>query len=236
MRLDKFLANENYGSRKAVGALIRRGAVTVNGQAVKAADHPIDPERDEIRVLGANAVYHEHVYLMLHKPKGVLSASRDARQRTVLDLVPPEMRRRGLFPAGRLDRDTTGLLLLTDDGDFAHRMLAPKSRVPKRYRATLDRPAEETDAARFAAGITEGGETFAPAKLEIDRDDPFTATVTLTEGKYHEVKRLFHACGKEVVALERRSIGALELDGTLCPGEVKRLTKDEALRAFNSIA
>ncbi len=232
MRLDKFLSNENYGSRKAVGALIRRGAVTVNGQAVRSADLAVDPVHDEIRVLGAAVVYHEHVYLMLHKPAGVLSASRDARQRTVLDLVPAELSRRGLFPAGRLDRDTTGLLLLTDDGDFAHRMLAPKNRVPKRYRAVLDRPAEEADRARFAAGIAEGGELFAPAVLEADGDDPLAAYVTLTEGKYHEVKRMFHACGKEVVALERLSIGALELDKGLKPGEIKRLTVEEASKVF----
>ena len=228
MRLDKFLANENFGSRKAVGALIRRGAVTVNGQAVKAADH------DEIRVSGAPVTYRAHVYLMLHKPAGVLSASRDSRQRTVLDLVPPALARRGLFPAGRLDKDTTGLLLLTDDGALAHRLLAPRSRVPKRYRASLDRPVPPDAAARFAAGIEEGGETFAPAVLEIDPADPCTAYVTLTEGRYHEVKRLFHAVGCEVTALCRLSLGGLPLDEELPPGGVRPLTEAEVALLFSA--
>lgn len=232
MRLDKFLANQNIGSRKAVGALVKRGTVTVNGQAVKSADTHIDPERDEICVNGERVDYEPHIYIMLHKPAGVLSASRDSRTPTVLDLLPVELKRRGLFPAGRLDKDTTGLLIITDDGDFAHRMLAPKSGVEKRYEVHLDLPADAADAACFAAGITEGGDAFAPAKLELDPADPRHAFVTLTEGKYHEVKRLFKSRGKTVTVLKRLSVGALLLDEALSPGEAKRLTSAQAALVF----
>ena len=151
MRLDKFLANENIGSRKAVGTLVRSGAVAVNGQAVRKSDTQVDPEKDEITVNGKPVRYSAFVYIMLYKPSGVLTATRDSRAETVLDLLPPELKRRDLFPAGRLDKDTTGLLILTNDGEYAHRMLAPKSHVWKRYRATLDLPAEESDIARFAS-------------------------------------------------------------------------------------
>ena len=232
MRLDKFLANQNIGSRKAVGALVKRGAVTVNGQAVKNADIHIDPESDEICVNGTRVDYAPHLYIMLHKPAGVLSASRDSRTPTVLDLLPEALKRRGLFPAGRLDKDTTGLLIITDDGDFAHKMLAPKNGVEKRYEVHLDLPAGETDIACFAAGIAEGGDVFAPAKLELDPADACHGFVTLTEGKYHEVKRLFKSRGKTVTALKRLSIGALLLDETLRPGEAKRLSAAEAELVF----
>ena len=164
MRLDKFLANENIGSRKAVGVLVRSGAVTVNGQAVKKADMQVDPACDTVCVNGAPLRYNAHTYIMMNKPAGVLTATRDSRAETVLDLLPPALKRRGLFPAGRLDKDTTGLLILTDDGDYAHRMLAPKSHVMKRYEAALDLPAEAADKTRFAAGIRSGEDCFAPAR------------------------------------------------------------------------
>ena len=232
MRLDKFLANENIGSRKAVGTLVRSGAVTVNGQAVRRADEQIDADRDEICVNGKPVRYNAHIYIMMHKPAGVLTATRDSRAQTVLDLLPPEMRRRGLFPAGRLDRDTTGLLLITDDGDFAHRMLAPKSHVYKRYEAVLDLPVDAEDTSRFAAGIQSGEDLFAPATLEISSSDPHTAWVEIREGKFHQVKRMFKACGKTVTALKRLSIGALKLDPALKPGEVRVLEPQEAMLVF----
>ena len=232
MRLDKFLANENIGSRKAVGTLVRSGAVTVNGQAVRRADEQIDADRDEICVNGKPVRYNAHIYIMMHKPAGVLTATRDSRAQTVLDLLPPEMRRRGLFPAGRLDRDTTGLLLITDDCDFAHRMLAPKSHVYKRYEAVLDLPVDAEDTSRFAAGIQSGEDLFAPATLEISSSDPHTAWVEIREGKFHQVKRMFKACGKTVTALKRLSIGALKLDPALKPGEVRVLEPQEAMLVF----
>ncbi|MBP3705013.1 MAG: rRNA pseudouridine synthase [Clostridia bacterium] len=232
MRLDKFLANENIGSRKEVGVLVRSGAVTVNGQAVKKADMQIDAEKDEICVNGKPVRYNRFIYLLMNKPAGVLTATRDSRAKTVLDLVPPELRRKDLFPAGRLDKDTTGLLIITDDGDFAHRMLAPKSHVMKRYEAVLDLPAEEADVLRFAEGIESGEDHFAPAKLEIDKDDPRRAWVEIREGKFHQVKRMFRACGKTVVQLRRLSIGALALPKDLEPGTVRVLETKEAALVF----
>lgn len=232
MRLDRFLANENIGSRKAVGALIRSGAVTVNGQAVKKADGQIDADSDRICVNGKPVCYNAYLYIMLHKPAGVLTATRDSRAKTVLDLLPPALSRRGLFPAGRLDKDTTGLLIITDDGDFAHRMLAPKSHVVKRYEAFLNLPAEEVDKARFAEGIRSGENLFAPAGLEISPDDPRRAWVEIREGKFHQVKRMFQACGKTVVELKRLSIGALALDERLKPGEARVLSREEAMLVF----
>ena len=232
MRLDKFLANENIGSRKEVGVLVRHGGVTVNGQAVKKADMQIDPEKDEICVNGTPVRYNKYIYLLMNKPAGILTATRDNRAKTVLDLVPEELRRKDLFPAGRLDKDTTGLLIITDDGDFAHRMLAPKSHVMKRYEAELDLPAEQADIERFLEGIESGEDHFAPAKLEISEEDPHTAWVEIREGKFHQVKRMFKACGKTVVKLRRLSIGALVLEDTLPFGEVRVLDPKEADLVF----
>ena len=232
MRLDKFLANENIGSRKEVGVLIRSGAVTVNGQAVKKADAQIDAEKDAVCVNGKPVNYNRFVYLLMNKPAGVLTATRDSRAKTVLDLIPPELKRKDLFPAGRLDKDTTGLLIITDDGNFAHRMLAPKSHVMKRYEAVLDLPAEEADVRRFAEGIESGEDRFAPAVLEIDPDDPHRAWVEIREGKFHQVKRMFKACGKTVVELRRLSIGALILEDTLEAGGVRVLKTEEARLVF----
>lgn len=232
MRLDKFLANENIGSRKAVGTLIRSGAVTVNGQAVKKADAQIREEQDIICVHGQQVRYNAYIYILMNKPAGVLTATRDSRAKTVLDLVPHELHRKGLFPAGRLDKDTTGLLIITDDGDLAHRMLAPKSHVMKRYAAILDLPAQPEDIKRFAEGIQSGEDHFAPALLEISKEDPHKAWVEIREGKFHQVKRMFKACGKTVVALRRLSIGALHLEDTLAPGDVRLLTPEEVLQVF----
>ena len=206
MRLDKFLSNENIGSRKAVGTLVRSGAVAVNGKPVR---------------------YSAFVYIMLYKPSGVLTATRDSRAETVLDLLPPELKRRDLFPAGRLDKDTTGLLVLTNDGEYAHRMLAPKSHVWKRYRATLDLPAEESDIARFAAGIKSGENEFAPAVLEISKDDPHIAWTEIREGKFHQVKRMLAQRGKPVEYLERVQMGNLTLDSQLTRGSYRFLTDKE---------
>ena len=231
-----YISCKNIGSRKAVGTLVRSGAVAVNGQAVRKSDIQIDPEKDEITVNGKPVRYSAFVYIMLYKPSGVLTATRDSRAETVLDLLPPELKRRDLFPAGRLDKDTTGLLVLTNDGEYAHRMLAPKSHVWKRYRATLDLPAEESDIARFAAGIKSGENEFAPAVLEISKDDPHIAWTEIREGKFHQVKRMFSACGKTVTALHRESIGALTLDPTLTPGEAKILDPNAAALVFEKPA
>ena len=232
-RLDKFLSSQNLGSRKDVSLLVRSGRVRVNGQPAKDAAQKIEPETDIVTVDGAEVTYRKHLYLMMNKPAGVLSATEDSKGETVLDLLPPELRRRGLFPAGRLDKDTTGLLIITDDGDFAHKMLAPKSHVYKLYEAETLRPVTEEDVKAFAAGITQGGQTFAPARLWTEnRDGKKIALVEIREGKFHQVKRMFQAVGNQVLALKRRKIGGLILDETLPVGGVRLLTEEEIRSIF----
>lgn len=233
-RLDKILALHNVGSRREAGALVRRGSVTVNGLPVKKPDVKIDPERDEVCVNGTMLSLHSRVALMMNKPAGVLSASRDARAETVVDLLPAQWQRRGLFPAGRLDKDTEGLLILTDDGGLAHRMLAPKSHVSKLYEAELDKPATAQDAAAFAAGLQAGELTCLPAELLLPEAGGATVRVRVCEGKFHQVKRMFHAVGKEVLRLRRLSVGGLWLDPALAPGEARLLTPEEIALIFDS--
>ena len=224
-RLDKVLASQNIGSRKESGALIRRGVVTVNGQVVRQADSKVDPEQDAIAVEGQALHFQRYSYIMMNKPAGVLSAARDARQETVLDLLPPELKRRGLFPAGRLDRDTEGLLLITDDGDFAHRMLAPKSHVYKLYVAELDLPATQEDVRAFAAGVELSDRICLPAELRLL--DATRVQVQICEGKFHQVKRMFAAVGHPLTALKRLEIGGVRLDEALAEGEFRPLTEAE---------
>ena len=232
-RLDKFLVSQNLGSRKEVSGMVRRGMVAVNGTAARDAAAKIDPERDVVTVGGKPVEYRRFVTIMMNKPAGVLSATEDSRQPTVLDLLPPELRRRGLFPAGRLDKDTTGLLLITDDGDFAHRMLAPKSHVYKQYEAVTARPVTAEDVAAFAAGVEQGGQAFAPARLWTETvNGEEVACVEIREGKFHQVKRMFQAVGNEVLALKRRKIGGLRLDETLEPGACRLCTEAEIASIF----
>ena len=178
-RLDKFVASQGNMTRKEAGKLIRAGAVTVNGEQRKDPAGKVDPAGDEVRVEGRRLTYQKHVTLMMNKPAGVLSATEDKRCPTVLDLLPPEYGRRGLFPAGRLDKDTTGLLLLTDDGDLAHRMLAPKSHVYKLYRARTAQPVTQGDIEAFREGVRFGEIQYAPARLEVEEGDPHCALVDI---------------------------------------------------------
>lgn len=233
-RLDKFLASQNLGSRKEVSFLVRSGAVTVNGLAAEDAAQKIEPEADEIAVNGQTICYRKHLYLMMNKPAGVLSATEDRREKTVLDLLPPELKRRGLFPAGRLDKDTTGLLLITDDGDFAHRMLAPKSHIYKQYEAKTLRPVTKEDILAFRSGVSQGGQKFAPARLWTE-ERPWgeAALVEIREGKFHQVKRMFQAVGNQVLSLKRLKIGGLCLDQTLPAGEARLLEEAEIESIFD---
>ena len=212
---------------------MRSGRVSVNGRTVFRPETKADPEEDEIRLDGGVLAVRRHLYLMMNKPEGVLSASRDPNARTVVDLLPREWRRRGIFPAGRLDKDTRGLLLLTDDGDFAHRMLSPKHHVMKWYEAELAAPVTEEDAEAFRNGLAEGGDTFLPAELSVLRegDNPL-ALVKISEGKYHEVKRMFLARGNRVLSLRRVRIGALALDPDLAPGAARELLPKEKEEVF----
>ena len=225
-RLDKILSATGKWSRREVKELLRQGRVTVDGSRPTGPEMKIDPEQCEILVDGASAGYEAYTYLMLHKPAGVLSAVEDRKQKTVLDLLPRELQRRGLFPVGRLDKDTEGLLLLTNDGDLAHRLLSPRHHVDKVYYARVDGRLEAEDCRAFAAGITlADGLVCLPARLEILSD--CEALVTVQEGKFHQVKRMLAQRGKPVLYLKRLAMGPLRLDDDLLPGAFRRLTDSE---------
>lgn len=226
-RLDKFLAAQGKGTRKEVGRLIRSGAVAVDGVPVRDPAAKVDPSCQTVAVGGSPILWQEHLYIMMNKPAGVLSATEDRRQKTVLDLLPEDLRRRGLFPAGRLDKDTTGLLLITDDGDLAHRMLSPKKHVYKLYQARLDAPVTPEDVRAFEEGVRWGEEVYAPARLWAGEGDSFVAFAQVHEGRFHQVKRMFQARGKTVLSLKRLKIGGLSLDSTLQEGECRLLAPEE---------
>lgn len=225
-RLDKIISATGKKSRREVKLLVKQGRILVDGVPAAAPEMKVDPAVSEILLDGENIGYQRFTYIMLHKPAGVLSAVEDKRQKTVLDLLPEELQRRNLSPVGRLDKDTEGLLLLTNDGELTHRLLSPRHHVDKVYYARVDGRLEAADCAAFAAGITLGdGLECMPAGLEILSDSE--ALVTLQEGKFHQVKRMLAFCGKPVVYLKRLSMGPLRLDEALQPGEFRHLTEDE---------
>ena len=205
---------------------MRAGLVSINGSPAQSAAEKANPACDEVMVRGCVVDLREHIYVMLHKPQGVISASRDPKAATVIDLLPQHLRRRELFPVGRLDKDTTGLLLITDDGALAHALLSPRRHVPKIYVASLAAPATESDIAAFSAGLhLPSDEICKPADLTPLENNQ--ARIVLHEGKYHQVKRMFAAVGNEVLALHREAMGSLYLDEGLNPGECRELTEDE---------
>ena len=227
-RLDKAIAMQGALSRSEVKTLIRKGEVTVNGQVVKSADFGVDFDSDTIAVQGRELTLRQHLYLMMNKPKGVVSASEDRHERTVVDLVPEHLFRKGLFPAGRLDKDTTGFVLLTDDGTFAHDILAPKRHVAKTYTVTLDTPLTDEMKAGFAAGVTlADGTALSPAEVTALTADGLTVRVVLKQGVYHQIKRMFGVYGAGVNALHRDAIGGLALDEGLAPGQWRELSAEE---------
>ncbi len=232
MRIDRYFSSQEICSRSEIKTALRRGLVTVNGTVIKQADYKIDPEQDTIMLEGKEVSYRRYVYYMLNKPMGVVSATEDKKQKTVLDLVPPELYRSDLFPAGRLDKDTTGFVLLTNDGDFAHKILAPKSHIEKTYHAGVLHPITEEDIAAFSQGITlKSGEECLPAKLRLlqEGDDahPTVCEVIICEGKYHQIKKMFEARGNKVVTLRRVKMGELHLDETLKEGQCRIITAQE---------
>lgn len=230
MRLDKYLAEMGVGTRQEVKKQIRQGKAAVNGTVVKAADTKIDETSDEVTICGRNISYVSYEYYMLNKPAGVVSATEDRRDTTVIDLIK-EKKRKDLFPVGRLDKDTEGLLLITNDGDLAHRLLAPKKHVDKVYYAKIDGMVTEEDVKRFAEGIDIGAEEeemTRPAQLDILKSgEESEIRLTIHEGKFHQVKRMFLAVGKEVTYLKRERMGTLCLDENLKPGEYRLLTEEE---------
>ena len=232
MRLDKYLSDAAPYSRREVRGLVKRRAVTVNGAAAKDADMKINENQDTVCVNGEKILYRKFIYLMLNKPQGYLSATEDKRDPVVVDLVPDELKHFAPFPVGRLDKDTEGLLLLTNDGQFDHELMSPRKNLYKRYYAELDLPADKDDIALFAAGMVFKDFTAKPAKLEIDPDNPRRVYVEIAEGKYHQVKRMCEQLGKKVVYLKRLAIGNLLLDETLACGQIRELTAAE-LALFN---
>ena len=214
-------------SRKDARIGIRRGQAAVNSETVKNPEFSVDPERDSVLYNGQAVCYKQYIYIVMNKPAGVLSASADKSRETVVDLVPEKLQRRGLFPVGRLDRDTEGLLLITNDGELAHRLLSPKNHVDKVYFARLDAPVGETERRQFAEGLrVDETLTAMPAQLDI-LGPGNEVKVTIREGKFHQIKRMFAAVGREVVYLKRLSMGPLVLDGSLPPGAYRRLTEEE---------
>ena len=231
-RLDKRIAASGCYSRAEAKTLIRAGRVLVDGIAPKSGEDKVS-DTARITVDGQALDCRAFRYLMLYKPEGILSATEDRTQSTVLDLLPAPLRRLELFPVGRLDKDTTGLLLLTNDGDLAHRVISPKHHVPKRYLALLEAPITEDDQKRFAEGLQlADGTCCLPAEL-LPGNEQREARVTVYEGKYHQVKRMFAAVGKPVLRLHREAIGALELDSALKPGEFRELKETELSLIFS---
>ncbi len=228
-RLDKLIASTGRWSRREVKQLVREGRVLVNGQVARSAEEKYDAETCRIAVNGEELALRRFTYVMLHKPAGVLSATEDGRGATVLDLLTPELRKIGVFPVGRLDKDTEGLLLLSDDGALAHELLSPKKHIDKVYYARVTGRLVPEDCAAFEAGMTLGdGLACMPAGLEIlSAGERSECLVTLREGKFHQVKRMLAARGKPVEYLKRLSMGALRLDDSLAPGEFRLLTEEE---------
>lgn len=229
MRLDKYLCETGFGTRSQVKDLLKKGQVMVNGEVVKKPELKINETTDQILCQGKKASYQKNIYLMLHKPAGVVSATEDNREKTVLDLVRPEDRKNGLFPVGRLDKDTEGLLLLTDDGELAHRLLSPKKHVDKTYYAKIDGQVTKEHIEQFREGLDIGDEKKTlPAVLTILLSGPVSEIeITIHEGRFHQIKRMFEAVGCKVTYLKRLSMGSLVLDETLPLGEYRSLTEAE---------
>lgn len=228
-RLDKLLSNMGYGTRTEVKKLIKSGRVKFGGAVEKEPGRIIAPPFSDIEIDGSPFIYREHIYLMMNKPDGVISATEDNRDKTVIDILPDEYKKFRLFPAGRLDKDTQGLLILTDDGVLAHNMLSPSRHVGKTYFAEVSGEVTPEDIVLFSNGILLGdGYKCMPAKLKIiESGERSKIELKIYEGKFHQVKRMFESTGKKVVYLKRIGIGDLELDCSLKPGEVRELTEEE---------
>lgn len=242
MRIDRLLCEMNIGTRSRVKELLKKGLVTVNGITVTKADTKVDEKTDRIICQGREYRYQPFVYYMMNKPAGVISATTDIREKTVWDLFCERISEanagdltgipvKDIFPVGRLDKDTVGLLLLTNDGETAHRLLAPGSHIPKKYLVKTDRPLDAEAVTQLQNGVDIGEKKLTkPALLEYnDGSAPQNPEcyLTITEGKFHQVKRMFRAVGREVIYLKRVSMGSLELDKTLTEGQVRELTQEE---------
>ena len=227
MRLDKFIVESGLASRTEIAKVARGGGITVNGQVVRRASGHIDPTTDTVTYIGREVIWREFTYVMLNKPEGYVSATEDSKLPVVTELLDDELRRMELFPVGRLDRDTTGLMILTNNGSLAHRVLSPKHHVPKVYRFTAAEPMREGVEEEFRDGVTlSDGYECKSAVIELD-SDRMGGFITLTEGKYHQIKRMVASTHNRVVTLERITFAGIELDSNLARGEYRMLTADE---------
>lgn len=226
MRLDKFFSDMGLLSRRDCARAVSRGEITVDGVPAARADMKIDERTACVALRGERVVFSKYVYVMLHKPAGYISATTDGRAPVVTELLPDILQRRGLFPSGRLDKDTTGFMLLTDDGALSHRLLSPKHHVEKVYAFTLDAPLPTGAEERFLAGVALGDEVCKPAALSLSPDRR-AGEIVLTEGKYHQIKRMMQGEGCTVTSLKRESFGGIPLDEGLAPGEWRYLTDAE---------
>lgn len=229
MRIDKLLSNMGFGTRKDVKKLLKSGSVIVDGEIVKDSAKHVDPNEQSITVYGEEVIYKPFIYLMLNKPKGVISATEDHDHETVIDLLAYEHAIYNPFPVGRLDKDTTGFLIITNDGQLNHELMSPKKHVPKTYFAEIDGVVTEDDVSIFKEGVTlDDGYVTKPGDLVILESGALSKIeLTITEGKFHQVKRMFEAVGKKVVELKRIQIGGLPLDNQLKEGEYRELTEEE---------
>lgn len=230
-RLDKILASQGAKSRKDVKEIVKNGRVAVNGKTVKDPSVKIG-EKDKVYLDGKELILKKHIYLMMNKPEGVVSASDSKSEKTVVDLVPEEFFRSGLFPAGRLDKDTVGFVLITDDGDFAHRILSPKNHIVKTYEARLAYTLSEEQRDLLQKGIVlSDGTACLESRVKIleNGNNPLAA-IQICEGKYHQIKRMFAAAGNKVISLKRTKMGNLALDETLKPGKCREITPEELLK------
>lgn len=235
MRLDKFLSLTGKASRSDAGKAVRGGAVLVNGVPAKKADMNIDPDADEIVFCGEPVTYRQYTYIMMHKPDGVVSATEDGREATVLDLLPEAVTRvrPALFPCGRLDKHTTGLMILTNNGQLSHRLLSPARHVDKTYEFSVKFPLSDEDVAALERGVDIGGYVTAPCQVALDPQDPNergrSGKITLHEGKYHQIKLMMEARHNQIMSLKRITFGPLALDPALAAGEWRMLTEEETL-------
>ena len=235
-RLDKILASQGTLSRRDVKEIIKKGRVTLNGIVVRDSAVKVDLNTDTVAIDGEQNSLKKHIYIMMNKPQGVISASDSESDETVVDLVPDELFRKGLFPAGRLDKDTTGFVLITDDGDFAHKILSPKNHIFKTYLARLQHELTVSDIETLEKGITlAAGTILKEAKVEIvENSETPLIKIMICEGKYHQVKRMFAATGNKVIELHRSKMGELELDPNLKPGECREITPEELIKVQKS--
>lgn len=227
-RLDKLISSQSMMTRSEASKLIKSGCVSVNGNQIRNTAFKADTDNDIIEVNGEKFSYKKHIYIMMNKPDGIVSASRDPKEKTVIDIVPDRLKRPGLFPAGRLDKDTTGFVLITDDGEFAHNILSPRHHIDKTYLAETSEIINESYLSEMRNGMLLGDEQLLEAEIDLVCNDNLPVyRIVLREGKYHQIKRMIASTNASLISLKRIKMGNLSLDNTLAPGECREITEEE---------